>query len=510
MKFKLSLKLKLISVTIFMFTVLVTVVLIKDYNISKNQIISFQEQKVVAFSDSIKNGIMTLMLEKRAYQLQDFIKGVCEGHHINELRIFLPSNGKIVASSERSEVGTKIYKEDVDIFLNQKNPEPFTINKKGVLYMSRILPIKNVPICYKCHPKDAYILGVLDIEFSLTEMFEVIDKTFINHILFFLLSIGLFSLVFLLIVTKLVDEPLKNIMKVMKSVENGDYEGKVQVKSNDIIGELSEKFNNMTAKINDSKIEVEKCNRECIQRASQLASLGEIASGIAHEIKNPLACISSALQVIMNKDVYGKAENKEIIEKVLEQVKKLDKTVVRILEFAKPIKAEKSYVNVNDIIKETLFFVNQLAGKKKVAVDISYGKEIKKVYADPKLLQQVFLNICLNGVESMNNGGTLNVAADLKLIDTSCGKKEYVEVAIKDSGEGIDAESLSKIFDPFFTTKEKGTGLGLAISKQIVEEHYGKIEVESAKGEGTTFRIYLPVDDVSNIFPNISGCSWEI
>jgi signal transduction histidine kinase len=142
-----------------------------------------------------------------------------------------------------------------------------------------------------------------------------------------------------------------------------------------------------------------------------------------------------------------------------------------------------------------VFFINQYANRKAIEVNVSHGKGAKTIHADGRALKQVLLNICLNGIEAMRENGVLNVSTAMKIRSVDGREKEYVEIRITDTGSGISQENIKMIFDPFFTTKEKGTGLGLSISMQIIEEHDGFIEVESAVGEGTIFRIDLPAPE---------------
>ncbi len=491
MKLNLSLNQKLISVTIVAFIIIIGLITVNDYQSTKRDILHSQEQKVLNFSDSIKYNLMILMLEGKFDQIQNMIEGLSQSRRIQELRIFTPDNGVIVVSSKPGEIGRKTTEEEFLRFLQQRSPEPFTVTKDNTLYIARILPIENTPICHRCHQKDVPVLCVLDIKFSMAEPLWNIKNLLINHLIFSALGIILFSLVFWLIVIKLIDEPLDAVMEAIQDIEDGNYDKQVAIKRLDIIGKLSEKFNNMVSKINEARKEVDKYHDEQMKRASQMALTGEIASGLAHEIKNPLACISSALQVV-DQELDEKSENKPIINEVLNQVRKLDTTVKKILEFAKPAKPVKKSGNINNVLNDTLFLVTQVANAKNIRVRTSFDPGLKNICGDGKLLRQVFLNISLNGIEAMGDSGTLDISTQMVIREERAGRKEYVEVRIADSGAGITPENLQNIFDPFFTTKEKGTGLGLSISMQIIQEHGGIIEVDSVPGTGTTFKICFP------------------
>jgi signal transduction histidine kinase len=153
---------------------------------------------------------------------------------------------------------------------------------------------------------------------------------------------------------------------------------------------------------------------------------------------------------------------------------------------------QKTLVEVHDLIEEMVFFINQYATRNAIEVKLSHGEGIKTIHADGRVLKQVLLNICMNGIEAMRENGVLHIVTAMRIKSVAGREKEVVEIRITDTGSGISQENIKMIFNPFFTTKEKGTGLGLSISLQIIEDHDGFIEVESVAGEGTTFKIDLP------------------
>lgn len=491
MKFNLSLNQRLIGITVVAFVIIIGLITVNEYQSIKNETILSKKESVIIVSDNIKYRIISMMLQSKNHAVKYLLKKTDVMGNAKQLRVFNPRDNVIMVSSNDSDIGGKLPEKDYNWYLKYNDGTPYIIEENNTQYIIRFLPIENMKACHKCHSPNQGILGIIEIKFSLDRTFLAIKGMIVNHLIFSLLSIILFSLVFSYIVIKLIDEPLDGIMEAIKYVEEGNLEKQIHVRRADIVGKLSEKFNNMTSKINDAHKEVEKYHRGQMKRASQMAMIGEIASGIAHEIKNPLACISAALQVI-DGDLDEKNEHKPVIKEVVNQVTRLDNTVKRILEFAKPVKSQKALVAVDEILKETLFFISQFANKKSIEVNIVSGEGIKRVYADGKSLRQVFLNICLNGIEAMKEHGVINIVTAMVDKESFEGKKEYVEVSIQDRGSGISEENLVGIFDPFFTTKESGTGLGLSISAQIVEEHGGFIDVESALGQGATFKIHIP------------------
>jgi hypothetical protein len=225
-----------------------------------------------------------------------------------------------------------------------------------------------------------------------------------------------------------------------------------------------------------------------MERADRLASIGEMATGIAHEIKNPLAGIGGAIAVLAD-DFDPADERREIIGEVLEQIARLDKTATDLLYFGKPGTPEFAYADINALVKKTLFFIAQHPEAKNIHRVKELTRDLPAVWVDEKQIQQVLFNVTINAIQSMKDGGTLSVFTDALFRDGV----ELVRVLIADSGGGIAEEELENIFIPFHTTKTQGTGLGLPICRRLLEQHGGAIRVESRLGEGTTFTIELPV-----------------
>lgn len=490
-RFNFSLNQKLIGITIAAFVIIIGLGTVNEYKTLKKENITYQQQMVNSVADNVLNGIMILLLQNRCAEVQPFVKKTAREKNIALLRIFSPDSGLITASSREIAVGGRLEKADYERYMTHGDGKVFVITENKTRYFVRFLSAASLLPCQSCPAAGACAPGVLEVRIPVSGISSLVHSILIDNMIFALLSIILFSLVFSFIVIKLIHEPLDDIIETIHYVEAGDLTRRVAVKNNDIIGELAEKFNSMTWRIGESRKEVEACHLAQMKRAAQMAMIGEIASGIAHEIKNPLACISAALHVI-DGGLEGKNEYKQVIREVVDQVRRLDGTVKRILEFAKPVSVVKKSMAIDDVLRETMLFISPFAAQKSIEVNIAEGGGIKKIYADAKALKQVFLNICLNAIEAMSERGVLDISTAMACKERVEGDGEYVEIMIRDTGDGIAGENLAGIFDPFFTTKKSGTGLGLSISAQIVEEHGGFIEVESEAGEGATFRVYLP------------------
>ena len=232
---------------------------------------------------------------------------------------------------------------------------------------------------------------------------------------------------------------------------------------------------------------------DALQRAEQLKTVGEWATGLVHEIKNPLAGIKGSVEVLADEASIPE-EDRAIVVQAVEEIKRIELLLKSLLNFAKPPKPQLALIDVNDILDKTIAFSLRhpsVLSNSSAAINVfkDFDPELPQTMADPMQMQQVFLNLLLNAVEAMPNGGILATK-------TSYDKKlDSIEITISDTGSGMDQSVKSKVFQPFFTTKRKGSGLGLAITRRLVEQHGGQIYFESDPGKGTVFNIFLHVNE---------------
>jgi len=221
-----------------------------------------------------------------------------------------------------------------------------------------------------------------------------------------------------------------------------------------------------------------------MSRADKLATVGELAAGAAHEIRNPLTAIRSSLQYLESK---GPDEtSRKLLASALQETERIDGIVSALLAFARPSEISKERHDLRETVEESLELVSFQARTQKVSVSKAVPPAPLLIRADRAQLKQLFLNVFLNAIQAMPAGGTMNVEVRIK-------DERKAFVTVTDTGEGIPEEKLDRIFDPFFTTKKGGTGLGLSICYNIVKSHQGDIEVKSKSGQGTTILITLPL-----------------
>lgn len=231
-------------------------------------------------------------------------------------------------------------------------------------------------------------------------------------------------------------------------------------------------------------------------RADRLATLGQLAAGAAHEIRNPLTSVRSTIQYLRKE--LSDSNKQQLVDDMIGEVDRINDIIEGMLSFSKPVKPEKEYVDIRVLLEQTLNLIATTA--RKMNVELQFGEKAEKTgtTADPDQLKQVFLNIIMNGIEACGDSGKLVVSLYIRTRTEpiSSNVSRYVMAEFSDNGHGISPADIEHIFDPFYTTKSNGTGLGMSISYGIIQSHGGDIEIESRAGDedekGTTVRVWLP------------------
>ncbi len=324
-----------------------------------------------------------------------------------------------------------------------------------------------------------------------------------RYLVFSVITALIPNLVLLLLVLRTVSRPLQRITLAAVEVAKGAYGTEVDLrKSNDEIGLLADSVNEMSRKMASDIDELQRLNDQLIH-AEKLAAMGTLAAGVSHEVNNPLASISSLVQMLRSQEGHS-PETREKLKMISEQINRITQVTRDMTNFARSRPAAKTNVDVNAVIKTAL----RLASFDKTFQDISVITELAEglptVFADEDQLQQVFLNLFLNARDAMTGNATLKPEqgrkshhlADCMLTVKTSKTGDSISIEIADTGIGIETAAVGQIFDPFYTTKPagKGTGLGLAVCYGIITAHGGRIAVESGYFDGTKFVITLPID----------------
>lgn len=434
----------------------------------------------------IERSISSSMRVGNSRDVQTILETVGSEPYLAAVRIF-DTEGRILKSSDPHEIGRRVNPHELATYQRGETHNVFASPVGSVL--GAIKPIWSESQCSPCHGRGRKVLGILNVDFSLVSLEEQMYASSRFLGLSMLLMIGLLTIGVLLIFERFVRRPLMRISDKMALVEAGDLTARLEP-GDDEVGQLMGSFNSMVDKLNQAHAELQQCHYQQMERADRLASVGEMSAGIAHEIKNPLAAISGAITVLAD-DFPQDDPRREVVGKVLEQIARLDKAATDLLYFGKPGKPSFTWVDANDLLKKTLFFVAQHPEARNIHQVQELTRNLPPVWVDEKQLQQVFFNVIINAIQAMKSSGTLLIQTDLRRGDG----KQVVLVLIGDSGPGIPPDDLERVFQPFYTTKTQGTGLGLAICRQLMEQQGGAIRVASKLGEGTRITIELPVKE---------------
>jgi signal transduction histidine kinase len=294
----------------------------------------------------------------------------------------------------------------------------------------------------------------------------------------------LLCVVLLAVLLVLVEHPLEELMLTIERVRRGDLSARVQFSErDDDVGHLGKQFNEMVEQLDENRAEIEELHKGEMARAQHLATLGELAAGLAHEIRNPLAGIAGVVD-IMSRELPSTSSSRAVIGDVHREVLHIQAVLNDLLSYSRPRPPDFHPANLNTTIEQAVMLARQQVLTKPIQVLFDANPSLPPVDHDPALIQQVVLNITLNGIQAISGAGQVTL--------TVLQNHDNAAITIADTGRGISAEALPRIFKPFFTTRSEGTGLGLSLANGIVHSHGGRIDVSSAVGKGTTFKISLP------------------
>lgn len=322
---------------------------------------------------------------------------------------------------------------------------------------------------------------------------------------FFVVAI---SFLLCLILYNIVTKPLSFLVEGMNRLSKGDMDYRIRIRSKDEIGLLADSFNSMAEELKQYKEkmenwtktleeEVQKKTAEIVKaqeqliNAEKLASLGRMAAGVAHELNSPLTGIVTFGHLMLKRLPPENVQDIEDIKIIIEQAERCSKIVRGLLGFSRRTVAEKTSVDINKLIENTLLMVKNQAKFHNIVFKLDLDDSLPLIMSDSNQLQQVFLNLLINAADAMEERGDIYIAS--RTIERDGNK--FVEIEFSDTGPGIPEDIQDKIFEPFFTTKPvgTGTGLGLSVSYGIIKKHEGHILVKSELGKGASFFVQIPI-----------------
>jgi two-component system NtrC family sensor kinase len=522
LKFKITLYLALaLLVSVFLFSLL----LIRSQREAMlQQAVSYVSQ----LSEVVIKSTRFAMLQNQPSYIDQIIQDVAAQGDIDRVRI-LGKDGTVIHSSHAPEIGEVIDQEAeacLKCHLSTRGQQQvmekrsrFFADGEGNRLLGNTEVIRNEPSCSdsSCHAHagDKQVLGVLDIVYPLREIDRAMQRNTYTLAGFSLglavfagLGVGLF-------VHRIVYVPLRDLERGARDVSSGNMGQLIPVRSEDEFGQVAHTFNEMTAALRSSQAElqnwahkleaaVEEKTRELqiaqaeAVRGEKLASVGLLAAGIAHELNNPLTGILTFSQLVRQK-MPDDSPDAQDLDLVIKETKRCANIIRRLLDFAREKTPEKSYCDLNQLITEAAQLIEQPARFDDIEIVLDLEPDLPRAWVDEDLVKQVIMNMLVNARHAIEGQGRITLGTRLcpepRTPPGAAGPVQMVEISVMDTGCGISAGDLQKIFDPFFTTKGvgKGTGLGLSVSHGAVQAHGGEIQVDSTPGQGSTFRVYLPV-----------------
>ena len=525
-----SLKLKIsLSLIIVLSTamVLFTLLILKQRQEDMQSVVA---RHVTQISEMVVASTRYTMLVNKRDIVEKIIEDIGKQSGIERIRV-ISKDGTIIHSNHKTEVGFSVDQKDDSCISCHQTSQPLkrvpddrrwkiVETAGGHRVLGSMHAIRNEPSCSSAscheHPQNQSVLGIVDVAYSLDEM----DQSLRSHAIYVIgISIGfilLFALTIGFLLQRLIYLPLKDLESGAEKVTSGELAHSIPVRSSDEFGRVAGSFNQMTSALDASRSEMEllvqtletkvaERTKELlaakaeVAQGEKLASIGVLASGIAHELNNPLTGVLTFTSLMRKKAPEG-SEDAEDLDLVIRETKRCASIIKRLLDFAREKVPVKGFYNLNQVIEDTVRFVERPASLQQVEIATELDPELQQAWGDADLIKQVILNLLVNAQQAIEGKGRVTVQTHPLAVKAGSAGEPMLEVLVTDTGCGIPQANLQRIFDPFFTSKEvgKGTGLGLSVSYGIVKAHGGRISVESTVGVGTTFRVCLPVTPPSN------------
>ncbi len=351
-----------------------------------------------------------------------------------------------------------------------------------------ILALENKESCNSCHNSSGKNLGYIVVDFFMHDLDEA------GHLidmfgLYFALS--LLSLIFIIVIMlhfRFVRGSLKQFKIATQKIKDGNLEIRVPILVADELGTLATSFNDMLDNVQNMQKQISGFHEREMKNAQKMATVGEMAAIVAHEIKNPLTGISNAIEILVD-EMPESSSKMGIMKEIHRQVSRVNKTINTLLKFSRPIDMQMEQGDINELILSVVFFLEKQTEKGVVEFRTSLSKNIPIFNFDHEQMEAVFTNLGQNALHALTEKGVIEFITEYDY------EKDTLIIKVKDTGSGISEEDMKKVFKPFYTTRSKGTGLGLSIANDIIEQHGGHIMIKSQIGQGTTMIISLPIQN---------------
>lgn len=500
-----------------------------NLRMQKNQLVETMVLGADQLSRSITSATWHAMLDDDRKAAYESMRVIADKHGVDRIRMFNREGRLVFSTDEREPFTYASPSNEVCLSCHGTNPirtRPavdsrvrYGTSPSGVKTLNIVTPIYNEPSCSNaaCHAHQAstYVLGVLDVALRLDPVQEEARTITIQTILSTLMVVVIGAGFVILFTRRFVATPIRELivgtralsaMKLDHNIEISrrsqeldelvDSFNRMRERLKITVDELNEMKETLETKVAERTAQLQVAHRKLLQ-SDRLASLGQLAASVAHEINNPVSGVlnlSILLERLMAKGEFPagrEAEFQKYLGQISSETARVGRIVSDLLAFSRRSKPQRVPADLNKLITSTLGLVGHKLKLINVATVLELQEDLPQVECDPSQIQQVILNLVLNGAQAMQAKG----GGELRIRTRLLADRENVELCVQDTGEGIAPENLPKIFDPFFTTKAegKGVGLGLAVLYGIVKAHDGEVEVASQRHQGTSFTVTLPL-----------------
>jgi two-component system NtrC family sensor kinase len=492
----------------------------------ESQVLSVMIRGADQLSGAITSATWHAMLDDRRDAAYQQMEVIATKQGIDQIRIF-NKEGRVMFSAGGGQLGP-VDKGAMTCKLCHSSERPLVnVDVRGrarIFHASDgsrklgiVTPIYNEAACSQAachaHPEDQRVLGVLDVTMNLEPMDRLLGRLELVMLLITLLHVVLMSVVIVVITRRFVDRPIRKLIGATRAVAAMRLNEPIELRSSEELDELARSFNSMRGqleqaiavnneftrdleqKVEERTAQLEVAHRKLLQ-SDRLASLGQLSASVAHEINNPVAGVLN-LSMLMDRIVGESgippqrvAEFKHYLGQVTAETARVGRIVSDLLAFSRRSRPQSANADLNALVRSTLAILSHKLALVNVETETRLDESLPLIRCDGSQIQQVILNLVMNGAEATASRGSGRVT-----VTTRQGPDEFVLLEVSDDGDGIPSAVLPRIFDPFFTTKGegKGVGLGLAVVYGILEAHGGGVDVESREGRGTTFTVTLPL-----------------
>ncbi len=451
--------------------------------------------KALAVIEIGRADVEHMMVSHRVDKISHALRNIETTGQANDVAV-LRADGSVCLSGSMAPHVIQIDLKGFRPFPHRPRIQTRPFRRNDSTFMDVLTSFQNKPECYGCHTADKKIIGYLIATVPLQDLQTIAAYHRKSNIILILatfagLAACIFAVMYFMVArpTRRLGRNMKVVMEGIPALRSGKrliLPPSLVTTPYDEIGELARLFTRLIEQLNNAYQQMLHTHDGQLARADQLSTTGEMAASIAHEIKNPVAGLSAALQVFRRK--LGESDpGREIVDEMLEQVGRINNAVNDLLSYARPTQPEYTQLDLNHTIKKSIALLQPVADQQRVTIVETTEQSSLPIRGDEKLLQQLLWNILLNAIQAMPSGGPVTISTRIL--------GNVVQLEIRDKGKGIPEQELNMIFRPFFTTKHKGTGLGMPISKRIVEQHGGNLLIRSTLGKGTTVLIRLPIGE---------------